>query len=538
MGRRRSRERKVVSFEDLRGLPTREYIRESTKAQAGPDHYGPDAQRTGNRAFCDRWGINPPEHTYFDTASGRSVDGRPEMQRALDEAPEYKVLVIFHSSRAFRSRADAAIWKRWFREAGVTIVFAQQDIISGNRATKMMEGQFELQDELRSDDQADFVAAGLREKFTRGLHNGTAPLGLQRYRGQPGDPRNGDLLRVETEARTVRRCYELYRRGQMSVRDVTLTMNAEVDEEGRPRHGTKGGKPLTEGGVREILGNRVYTGVVVWHPFTDEEEIRPGRHEPIISKESFDEVQRIKAERVHWRGRRPVARTYPLSRRSFCFYCGGSVAGDTGGKKNRRRMRHGRSGTCAGWRSHAAHVLEGQMAALLSERFALPKDWERTIRASLARPADRDPDDAERERRQMHAALGRLRKQHLWGDITDGEYRAEREEIERRLANLQPCSPAPVRLPDLQRAAKLLKDIGALWNHSGVSRGATQGLYRGGVRAGAARRTRHPRRVARRDLSPASGRGRGGGKWSGRRGSNPRPSAWEADTLPTELLPR
>ena len=27
------------------------------------------------------------------------------------------------------------------------------------------------------------------------------------------------------------------------------------------------------------------------------------------------------------------------------------------------------------------------------------------------------------------------------------------------------------------------------------------------------------------------------GKWSGRRGSNPRHSAWEADTLPTELLP-
>ena len=26
--------------------------------------------------------------------------------------------------------------------------------------------------------------------------------------------------------------------------------------------------------------------------------------------------------------------------------------------------------------------------------------------------------------------------------------------------------------------------------------------------------------------------------WSGKRGSNPRPSAWEADALPTELLPR
>ena len=26
--------------------------------------------------------------------------------------------------------------------------------------------------------------------------------------------------------------------------------------------------------------------------------------------------------------------------------------------------------------------------------------------------------------------------------------------------------------------------------------------------------------------------------WSGKRGSNPRPSAWKADALPTELFPR
>ena len=27
------------------------------------------------------------------------------------------------------------------------------------------------------------------------------------------------------------------------------------------------------------------------------------------------------------------------------------------------------------------------------------------------------------------------------------------------------------------------------------------------------------------------------GRWSGKRGSNPRPSAWKADALPTELFP-
>jgi hypothetical protein len=41
----------------------------------------------------------------------------------------------------------------------------------------------------------------------------------------------------------------------------------------------------------------------------------------------------------------------------------------------------------------------------------------------------------------------------------------------------------------------------------------------------------------RSDQSFAGGKLPEGKKWSGRRGSNPRPSAWKADALPSELLP-
>jgi hypothetical protein len=124
--------------------------------------------------------------------------------------------------------------------------------------------------------------------------------------------------------------------------------------------------------MREILTNRIYLGMVVWHVGTPEEEVREGRHEAIISQELFDEVQVIRAQRVHWRGRRPIARVYPLSRRSVCYDCGTRVAGDTGGQKNRRRMRHSRTGLCAGWRSHHAHVLEGQLGQFMAEGMSLP----------------------------------------------------------------------------------------------------------------------------------------------------------------------
>ena len=81
MSRRPSRARRTISFEDLRGMRTRTYVRESSPAQAGADHYGPDTQRAGIRAFCDRWGLSYPEKEYFDTHTGRQADGERTCKR-------------------------------------------------------------------------------------------------------------------------------------------------------------------------------------------------------------------------------------------------------------------------------------------------------------------------------------------------------------------------------------------------------------------------------------------------------------------------
>ena len=64
----------------------------------------------------------------------------------------------------------------------------------------------------------------------------------------------------------------------------------------------------------------------------------------------------------------------------------------------------------------------------------------------------------------MERALVSLRKQHLWGHLTDEEYRAERLSLQRQLKAFTP-PPAPFRLPNLERAATLLNDLPAMWVH-------------------------------------------------------------------------
>ena len=381
---------------------------------------------------------------------------------------DFRVLLVFHSSRSFRNSLDAKLAKRQLREAGVVLVFTSQNLISGDPTRKVEEGLLEMMDELRSDEQAMFVASGLRQKFERGLHNGTVPLGYERFRAVPGDPANGELRIVESEAQTVRRIFELYAGGKHSELEVALTLNAGTDDGGAPIHRTKRGTPFTEGGIGEMLSNRVYTGVIIWHPHSDHEEVRDGRHEALIDADLFERVQQIKRERTHWRGRRPVARPYPLTRRAFCHDCGTTVAGDTGGKNNYRRMRHGRTGLCHGWTSHAADRREGHLGEFFSTRGTLPTDWQKQVRSLVSKPTTVVDANVQQAKR-LRLVLEQLRKQNMWGDLIDEQYLAERREIERQLAEIEPRGDMPTEMTDLKRAVELLQDLGRLWDPPGVS---------------------------------------------------------------------
>ncbi len=164
MSRRRTRVREDIDPADLVGKRTRTYIRESTERQALADRTGPALQRADIDRFVEQWGLETPEREYFDAASGRSVDGRLELQRALAEADQYDVLLVYNTSRSFRNFEDAAIWKAKFRHAGVTIVFTEPGIISGNRRTRLQERIAEIQDEEKVEEQGRMIANGLKQK--------------------------------------------------------------------------------------------------------------------------------------------------------------------------------------------------------------------------------------------------------------------------------------------------------------------------------------------------------------------------------------
>jgi len=56
-----------------------------------------------------------------------------------------------------------------------------------------------------------------------------------------------------------------------------------------------------------------------------------------------------------------------------------------------------------------------------------------------------------------------LRKQHLWGDITDEEYRRDKQELQRQTNNTTTQNVTATFI-NFDKGAQLLSDLPALWN--------------------------------------------------------------------------
>ena len=115
------------------------------------------------------------------------------------------------------------------------------------------------------------------------------------------------------------------------------------------------------------------------------------------------------------------------------------------------------------------------MGSRIMPYLTLDDSWKTRILNALERDRPQQQDTGQVER--LEHALERLRKQHLWGDLSDKEYRREREGLERRL-KLVATPVQSHQLPNLERAAGLLRDLPALWLHPGVTDGQRETLVR------------------------------------------------------------
>jgi len=431
------------------------------------DGFGPDIQRRNEERFAQTYGIILNSHWFTEFISGRDASKRREFQKVLEDArlDRFDVLLVDHTSRFGRNQAECIQYKEELKQLGKTVIFVSQGIISGSDRDFLSERINETLDEQYSRNLSRYVSAGLAQKAEHGLHTGPAPLG---YKSELSSGKRECKVPDPATMPILLTALRDYASGKFSQREVANHLNSLG-------YRTRNGNLFTGNAIKDILGNRFYEGKVIYHEGLSDEVIIDGSHEVCKEvRELWLQCQPIKEKRLLFtRGQpRGPARHFPFSKILRCQRCHQPYYGETVYQSGNTTLRltherHNAGRNCDTWpRSQSVEALSHQFQGRVLSHMVLPDSWK-----SMIMEATMDNDGYQvdtQEIPRIQKALENLRKQHMWGDLNDKDYRQERVTLERQMKLVSP-SPQVRHIPNLERAAEILKNMPILWSHSGVN---------------------------------------------------------------------
>lgn len=257
-------------------------------------------------------------NVYIDDGfSAKNMD-RPQLQQMLTDLRQRKfnMIVIWRLDRLTRDTIDGLnMVRNVFKPSGVEFASVMEDIDTSTPDGYMMYTFRLSMAQNEREKIAERVSLGQMKRAQDGKRNSPVrPLG---YNVGP----DLQLTVNEEESETVRKVFEWYTKG-WGYNKIAKTLNLEGVS--TAYNGTW--DPTR---VKQILTNLTYTGVVHYKRKYDPEEkrvIAEGQHDAIISKESFELVQRIMNRKSEGKMNTSSA-DYPFSTVVKCGICGRSYFG-------------------------------------------------------------------------------------------------------------------------------------------------------------------------------------------------------------------
>lgn len=421
------------------------YVRVSTEEQT--EGWSLDGQEKQIREFAEREGYEIVQ-VYRDETSG-SKDKRQGLDRMLLDAHAglFQAIIVLHSSRFFRNVALARRYKDLLRnKLGIEVLFVHQpNPDPADPMAFMVESINELFDEYYLHQLRFWTSLGKQTRAQQGLWNGTLPFGYI-------TDKDGVPIPHPENAQGLKMAFEAYSTGRYSDREIAELLNRE----GYLTTGNWGERKFTKDTINRVLKNEFYLGYTKYKG-----ELYPGQHPALIEKELFDKCQEVRARRrKHSRALGQTRRVYIFSGLLRCHECGLTLrAYSTNSKGKWRYYRHTadeRGYECSVPTMSVKHrdILEQWEKIIFST--ILPDDWRKRIE-ELAGNAD-EQQAVLRERNEIQERLRRLKRLYKDLLIEDFEYRAEYEQLQRRLSSLVlPSSP------HLVRAGEYLEGLSSLW---------------------------------------------------------------------------
>lgn len=229
--------------------------------------------------------------------SGKNIDDRPAFREIMEELrsgrAEWDAIIVYKFSRISRSLKDSLNIVSELQERGKGFVSATEHFDCTTTTGQLFFNMLQSFNEFERKRTADTI----RDKMVSIAEAGLWPSGKPPFGYRRGARKDNMLYVDERNAERVRDIFAMY-----------LDPNRPVWAIERKYRNV-----LARSKIFSILRNQVYLGVI---PYGG--KVYPGQHEPIISKDTFDDVQKKLPQ--HHAGIRPKAQRYPFLLAGF-IYC-------------------------------------------------------------------------------------------------------------------------------------------------------------------------------------------------------------------------
>ena len=339
--------RKQTSSAEKPAIRVYTYTRVSTTMQI--DGYSLDAQNSRLKAFADFNGYEIVGQYEDAGKSGKSIEGRTEFNRMMEDIKSGKdgvsFVLVFKLSRFGRNAADVLSTLQVMQDFDVNLICVEDGIDSSKDAGKLMISVLSAVAEIERENIRIQTMEGRIQKAREGKWNGGfAPYGYSL--------KDGKLEINEKEAEAIRIIFDQY-------------VNTDIGSNGISRylenHGIR--KILRDNGsstlfnsalIRQILRNPVYCGKiaygrrktekvhgtrneyqVVW---SDDFLLVDGLHEGIVSEEMWQSAQvKLASQAKKYEKINPAPNTHVhmLTTLIRCPVCGAGMYGNKSTKRKK-----------------------------------------------------------------------------------------------------------------------------------------------------------------------------------------------------------
>jgi site-specific DNA recombinase len=270
------------------------YLRVSSRGQLETDYDDDGLSIAAQRERCVQkaaeYGAVVVDE-YIERAESAKTNQRPElnvMLRRIKEQRDIDYVILWKVDRFARNRRDDANMLFEIELAGARLISATENI-DQTPAGRLMHGMLASFAEYYSRNLANEVLKGMTEKAKRGGTPGRTRLGYLNIREQL--PQGGEVRTISVDPERgpiITWAFETYATGLYSLSDMVILLEARgLRSRGSRRYSPQ---PLSLNGVHNLLSCPYYAGIVSYNG-----KQYPGRHEPLVSQDLFDQVQAVLA---------------------------------------------------------------------------------------------------------------------------------------------------------------------------------------------------------------------------------------------------